>query len=157
MEGFSYLNPRIEELWRKTSKELVTRVNPHTGLALKDDPAVAGIMIWNENDLTGHFGLQFLPDKDVPWHRKLYLKKLKAFAAKTGLKPADLFATWLPGAGKLLLNDMEYDWNHRAAEYLARAGREAAGLFRPHLGRHALLSLAALTAGDVIDSHDLHR
>jgi hypothetical protein len=62
VEGYSYLNPRIEELWRKTSQQLVTRVNPHTGLTLKDDPAVAGIMIWNENDLTGHFGLAFLPD-----------------------------------------------------------------------------------------------
>ncbi len=26
--------------------DLLTRVNPHTGLALKDDPAVAGIMLW---------------------------------------------------------------------------------------------------------------
>ncbi len=153
VEGYSYLNPRIEELWRKTSKELVTRVNPHTGLALKDDPAVAGLMIWNENDLTGHFGLSFLPDKNNPWHRRLYLEREAAFAAGTGLKPADLFATWLPGAGKLLLNDLEYDWNHRAAEYLRGLGVKVP-ICSGHLwGNMPCYSLAALTAGDVIDSH----
>lgn len=153
VEGYSYLNPRIEELWRKTSKELVTRVNPHTGLALKDDPAVAGIMIWNENDLTGHFGLAFLPDKNNPWHRNLYLEKQTAFAARTGLKPADMFATWLPGGGKLLLNDLEYDWNHRAAEHLRGLGVKVP-ICSGHLwGNMPCYSLAALTAGDVIDSH----
>jgi len=35
-EGFSYLNPRIEELWRTTSRELLTRVSPYTGVALKE-------------------------------------------------------------------------------------------------------------------------
>jgi hypothetical protein len=153
VEGYSYLNPRIEELWRKTSKDLVTRVNPHTGLALKDDPAVAGLMIWNENDLTGHFGLAFLPDKNNPWHRQRYLQKQDAFVARTGLKPADLFATWLPGAGKLLLNDLEYDWNHRAAEYLRGLGVKVP-ICSGHLwGNMPCYSLAALNAGDVIDSH----
>ena len=153
VEGYSYLNPRIEELWRKTSQELVTRINPYTGLALKDDPAVAGLMIWNENDLTGHFGLSFLPDKHNPWHRKLYLRKQDAFAARTGLKPADLFATWLPGAGKLFLNDLEYDWNHRAAECLRGLGVKVP-ICSGHLwGNMPCYSLAALTAGDVIDSH----
>ena len=154
VEGFSYLNPRIEELWRKTSKQLVTRVNPYTRLALKDDPAVAGIMLWNENDLTGHFGLTFLADKHTPWHRKLYLEKLNAFAARWGLKPADLGATWLPGAGKLLLNDLEYDWNHRAAEFLRGLGAKSL-ISSGHIwGNMPCYSLAALTAGDVVDSHD---
>jgi hypothetical protein len=153
VEGFSYLNPRIEQLWRSTSHDLLTRVNPHTGLALKDDPAVAGIMLWNENDLTGHFGLTFLADKNTPWHRKLYLEKLQAFAARTGLKPADMGATWLPGAGKLLLNDLEYDWNHRAAEYLRGLGVKSP-ISSGHLwGNMPCYSLPALTAGDVIDSH----
>ena len=152
-EGYSYLNPRIEELWRKTSKQLVTRVNPHTGLALMDDPAVAGIMVWNENDFTAHGGLAFLPDHNNPWHRKLYLQKERAFAARTGFKPAELFATWMPGAGKLLLNDLEYDWNHRAAEYLRGLGVKSP-ICAGHLwGNMPCSSLAALTAGDVIDSH----
>jgi hypothetical protein len=153
VEGYNYLNPRIEELWRKTSKDLLTRVNPHTGLALVDDPAVAGVMVWNENDLTAHFGLRFLPDKNNPWHRKIYVEKLNAFAAKTGWKPGDLFAIWLPGAGKLMLNDLEYDWNHRAAQYLRGLGVKAP-VSSGHLwGNMPCSSLPALTAGDVIDSH----
>jgi hypothetical protein len=120
---------------------------------LQDDPAVAGIMIWNENDLSGHFGLLFLGDKNTPWHRKLYLQKQDAFCARTGLKPSELGATWLPGAGKLFLNDLEYDWNHRAAEYLRGLGVKAA-ISSGHLwGDMPCYSLAALTAGDVIDSH----
>ena len=49
VEGYSYLNPRIEELWRKTSKELVTRINPHTGLALKDDDKARAFALQLEN------------------------------------------------------------------------------------------------------------
>ena len=61
--------------------------------------------------------------------------------------------TWLPGAGKLLLNDMEYDWNHRAAEYLRGLGVKVP-ISSGHLwGGMQCWSLAALTAGDVIDSH----
>jgi hypothetical protein len=152
VEGFSYLNPRLEELWRKTSRDFLTRVNPHTGLALKDDPAVAGIMIWNENDLTNHFGNLFLPDHHTPWHRQLFLDKLGAFAAKTGLKPAELGTTWLPGPSKLLLNDLEYDWNHRAAEYLRQVGVKVP-VSAGHLWSGSVFALPALTAGDVIDSH----
>ncbi len=156
-EGFSYLNPRIEELWRTTSRALLTRLNPHTGLALKDEPAIAGIMIWNENDLTGHFGHRFLGNKATPWHRQKYLAALKAFAAKTGLKEGPLGVTWLPGAGKLLLNDMEYRWNRRAAEFLRALGVRVPICSGHIWGNMALLSLPALKAGDVIDSHGYSR
>ena len=46
---------------------------------MKDDPAVAGLMIWNENDLTGHFDLSFLPD-NKPWHRNARLLLRSVFA-----------------------------------------------------------------------------
>ncbi len=155
-EGFSYLNPRIEELWQTTSRELLTRVNPYTGLALKDEPAMAGVMIWNENDLTGHFGNSFLADKNAPYHRALFLDVLKAFAGKNSLNPAEVEQTWLPGASKLLLNDMEYRWNHRAAEFLRSLGVRSA-ICAGHIWGMSAFSLPALTAGDVIDSHAYSR
>ena len=155
-EGLSYLNPRIEELWQTTSRELLTRVNPYTGLALKDEPSLAGVMIWNENDLTGHFGNIFLADKNTPYHRALFLDVLKAFAAKTGLNPGELEQTWLPGPSKLLLNDMEYRWNHRAAEFLRAVGVKSA-ICSGHIWGMSAFSLPALTAGDVIDSHAYSR
>ncbi len=130
VEGFSYLNPRIEQLWRKTSGDPLSRVNPHTGLALKDDPAVAGIMIWNENDLTGHFGLLFLGGKSTPWHRKLYLQKQDAFCARTGLKPSELDATWLEQddfftwAEEHIVHRNVYTKPTRGANSLAHCDRE---------------------------------
>ncbi len=155
-EGFSYLNPRITQLWQTTSRELLTEVNPYTGLALKDDPDLAGVMLWNENDLTGHFGNRFLANKPTPYHRAIFLQKLHDFAAKTGLKPGPLEQTWLPGDSKLLLNDMEYGWNHQAAEYLRSIGVKCA-ISSGHIWGMSAFSLPALTAGDVIDSHAYSR
>ncbi|HSV72457.1 MAG TPA: hypothetical protein VLH79_01710 [Chthonomonadales bacterium] len=152
-EGFSYLNPRIEERWRQTSRQLLTRVNPLTGLALKDDPAVMGIMVWNENNLTSHFGNLFLADKNVPWHRARFLERLEAFARRTGLDRAELERTWLPGASKLLLNDLEYTWNKAAADYLRSIGVRALVCVSHVWGGGAVYSLPALQAGDVFDCH----
>ena len=131
-------------------------MNPYTGLALKDEPSLAGVMIWNENDLTGHFGNSFLANKNAPWHRVLFLDALKAFAAKTGLNPAETEQTWLPGASKLFLNDLEYRWNHRAAEFLRSIGVKSA-ICSGHIWGMSAFSLPALTAGDVIDSHGYSR
>ncbi len=156
-EGFSYLNPRIAQLWRTTSRELLTRVNPYTGLALKDEPTLAGVMLWNENDLTGHFGNSFLANKPTPYHRTIFLQMLHDFAARTGLEPGPLEQTWLPGASKLLLNDIEYDWNHEAADYLRSIGLRCA-ISSGHIwGNMSAFSLPALTAGDVTDSHAYSR
>ncbi len=155
--GFNYLNPRITTLWQTTSRKLLTTVNPYTGVALKDDPTLAGVMVWNENDLTQHFGNSFLANKPTPYHRKLFLQKLDAFAQKTGLEPASLGQTWLPGDSKLLLNNMEYNWNHEAALYLQALGVKCP-ISAGHIwGNMSALSLPALTAGGVIDSHAYSR
>ncbi len=153
VEGFSYLNPRIKELWRKTSEAFVTRVNPYTGLALKDDPSVVGIMVWNENDLTFHFGNAFLADKNTPWHRAIFLEKLKAFAARTGLSERECETTWLPSPSKLFLNDLEYTWNRGAADFLRSCGVSAPICAGHMWSGPVAFCLPALTAGDVVDNH----
>lgn len=44
MEG----DPEYVAAWKKCAKEILERVNPYTGLAYKDDPAVVCIMQYNE-------------------------------------------------------------------------------------------------------------
>jgi hypothetical protein len=48
---YCYFDRRIIELQKEYSKNLWTHVNPYTGIAYKDDPAVAMMEFANENDL----------------------------------------------------------------------------------------------------------
>ena len=49
--GLLFFNPRLQEIYKGWLRTLFTTKNPHTGLALKDDPAVAIIQIQNEDSL----------------------------------------------------------------------------------------------------------
>ena len=48
---YSNFDPRMIELQKKYSHDLWTHVNPYTGLAYKDDPAIALMEFANENDM----------------------------------------------------------------------------------------------------------
>ncbi len=156
-KGYCYVNQRIQELMQEFNRKLVTTVNPHTGLALKDDPAVMGFLLTNENDLTHHFGNALLADKKVPHHNRLFQARIAEFAARTGLDAGKLGQTWLPGPAKLLLNDMEYRWNMSMIQHLRSLGVRQP-IDTGHMwGGTALFSLPALTAGDMIDVHAYSR
>lgn len=51
MEGLLFLDPKVQEAYRLWTRELYTRTNPYTGLAIKDDPTVAVLQIHNEDSL----------------------------------------------------------------------------------------------------------
>jgi hypothetical protein len=63
VKGFNYLNPRVQELMWEFDRNYLNHVNPYTKLAYKDDAAIMGLLVTNENDVTHHFGNMFLPDK----------------------------------------------------------------------------------------------
>lgn len=48
MKRYPMYNPRLIELQKEYTRELLCHVNPYTGLALKDDPAVMTVQINNE-------------------------------------------------------------------------------------------------------------
>ena len=129
-------------------------MNPYTKLALKDDPALAGVMIWNENSIMGVN--VFRITAKTPWHQSRYFEAIKAFAEKNGLPEATLKAPWTPQA-KLVQNDIEYQWNHRAAEFLRNVGVKVPITADQIWGPMSSSSLPALTAGDVTDSHAYSR
>jgi hypothetical protein len=138
---------------REFNEKLLTTTNPYTGLALKDDPAIMGLLLTNENDLTNHFGNGLLGDKGVPAHNQLFVTAAKAFAAKTGLDVNALQRTWLPGPAKLLLNDMEYRWCHDMIAHLRKLGVRVPIASGHMWGGNAHFSLPALTAGELLDVH----
>jgi len=49
--GALFVNDRYQQAYKTWVHELYTTVNPHTGLAIKDDPAVAIIQVKNEDSL----------------------------------------------------------------------------------------------------------
>lgn len=153
-KGFIYLNKRMQELTKKFNEEFLTRINPYTKLALKDDPAVMGIMITNENDITHHYGNTFLKDKNHPYHQLLFDQEVEKFANKIGLPAYKVRETWKPGASKYLLNDLEARFNKDMIKHLRDLGIRVPITTTSLWGRNtALYSLPALTMGDVVDSH----
>ncbi|MEL7239476.1 MAG: hypothetical protein AAGK78_11500, partial [Planctomycetota bacterium] len=80
VKGFQVINPRMRQLVIERGVELVTRENPYTGLAIKDDPAVMAVLLYNENDITHHFGNMFLSNQGRPVHNKLLEDCADAFA-----------------------------------------------------------------------------
>jgi hypothetical protein len=49
--GLLFLNPKLQEAYKSWIREAYTRVNPHTGLAIRDDPAVAILQVHNEDSM----------------------------------------------------------------------------------------------------------
>lgn len=153
LKGFAYVNVTIQQAMKRFAKAYLTRVNPHTGLAFKDDPAIAAILITNENDITHHFGNALLPDKKVPDHNNLYMREADLFAAKHGLPKEKTWRAWENGPSKIFLNDLERRFDVEMIEHLRALGVKVPIATTNTWGDNPLSSLPALTNGDVIDAH----
>ncbi|MFN4242518.1 MAG: hypothetical protein ACK4PI_04695 [Tepidisphaerales bacterium] len=74
--GLMFFNPDLQEAYRSWTRQLYTTVNPYTGLALKDDPAVAIVQVKNEDSLL------FWTFQDVrPAQRRLIGRQFGQWAA----------------------------------------------------------------------------
>jgi hypothetical protein len=51
LQALLFFHPRVQEVWKAWTREFLTTVNPYTGLALKDDPALCSVEISNEDSL----------------------------------------------------------------------------------------------------------
>lgn len=156
-KGFCYVNSRVQTLMREFNEQFLTHVNPHTSLAYKDDPAVAMILLTNENDLTQHFGNHMLADKNVPHHHELFKAHWRRFAQTSGLPESKVRRTWEPGPSKLFLADLEHRFNRDMIAHLRALGVRAPIVTTSVFGKPSLYCLAPLTTGDVIDLHHYGR
>lgn len=121
-KGFCYYHPHVEELMKEFNARYLGHVNPYTRLAYKDDPAVMGLLVTNENDLTHHFGNLMLGDKGNPVHHKVFMERVKAFCEKTGLPADTTWRTWEHGPSKIYLNHEEHAFNRRILAALGELG-----------------------------------
>ena len=153
LKGYNYINPSIEEKMTAFNTAFLTHTNAYTGLAYKDDPAIMGILITNENDITNHFGNSLLPDKKVDVHSKHYMDKAKEFSRKWKLPEDKVWRSWENGPSKLFLNQLEYDFNARMIKHLRSIGVKVPIATTNYWGNSPISSLPALTAGDMIDIH----
>jgi hypothetical protein len=151
--GFNYINPDIEERMKEFQAAYMQHVNKFTGVANAAEPAIVGILITNENDITNHYGNSFLPNANVPNHSQIFMKAAAEFAVKNDLDADQVWRTWLPGPSKLLLNDIEHTFNRSMIDHLRGLGVKAPIVTTNSWGEMSLSGLPALTDGDMIDVH----
>jgi hypothetical protein len=144
--GYNYVNPDLMKLMKEFQHQYLNHVNYYTRLTYKNDPAVVGVLLTNENDLTVHFGVSFLPGQKNPVHKGLFDRELQAFAKATGL-PGDRLS-WEPGQ----------------AMYFERPEHRSIGMIDDQADGCAITSTSGhdfacsvLSEGDVIDVHSTVR
>jgi hypothetical protein len=153
LRGFNYVNASIQEAMQKFNEAYLGHLNHYTGLRYKDDPAIAAILLTNENDVTHHFGNALLPDKNVPHQDALYMEQAAAFAEKNGLSKDKTWRSWEQGPSQIFLNDLEHKFNVKMIEQLRTLGVKSPIAATDTWGGNPLSSLPSLTDGDIIDAH----
>ncbi|MCQ0090487.1 hypothetical protein FGD77_01585 [Roseovarius sp. M141] len=153
IHGYNYVSGSIRERMLEFQKAYMSHVNPFTGMAYRDDPAIIAVLISNENDLTHHFGNALLPDKNVPAHNALYMAVADAFAARHGLDREQIWRSWEFGAPKIFLNDMEQRFHAAMMEDLRQGGFEGLIATTNSWGNMSIAGLPSLSEGSLIDMH----
>ncbi|MFW6189085.1 MAG: cellulase family glycosylhydrolase [Planctomycetota bacterium] len=154
LKGYSYYNDRIEQLMKEFNQKYLAHRNPYTELAYKDDPAIMGLLVTNENELTTHFGNKMLPDKNNPYHNRIFDRRVRAFCERTGYPYEETWKTWLPGPSKRYLNYEQAQWQSRMTQHL----RQTVGVRAPIVANQfwagmGMADLPALAGSDFIDVH----
>jgi len=153
LAGYNYVNSSIRTIMKEFNDEYLNHQNRFTGLRYKDDPAIAALLITNENDLTNHFGNALLPNQHVPQHTAVYMQEAASFAAKYALPKDKVWRSWEDGPAKLFLNDLERSFDIDMIAYLRNSGVKSPIVTTSTWGMNPLSSLPALTAGDMVDVH----
>jgi hypothetical protein len=151
-KGFCYFNPSLQALMQEFNAAYLSHINAYTHVAYKDEPAIAAMLVTNENDLVAHFGNLMLPDKNDPVHNKMFMARMNEYCARTGASPRQAWRTWEPGPAKLFLADQEHTFNQLMIGHLRRLGAGAL-IVTTNLWSPELYALASLSDGDVIDVH----
>ncbi len=153
LTGYNYVNSSIQAIMRQFDEAYLNHQNRFTGLRYREDPAIAALLITNENDLTNHFGNALLPNQHVPQHTAIYLREAESFAAKYALPKDRVWRSWEDGPAKLFLNDLERRFDIDMIAYLRKLGVKSPIVTTSTWGMNPLSSLPALTTGDVVDAH----
>lgn len=152
-KGFSYVNPRIESLMQDFARRYLGRSNRYTGRRYADDPGVVGVLVTNENDITHHFGNLMNEGAGAPRHRELLRALVEPFAKTHGIPLDAAMQPWAHGPAKVVMNELEARFHLRMRKRLRSLGVRAPVATTSFWGDDPMVSLPALTVGDVIDVH----
>lgn len=153
MQGYLFANPSLQERFSEYANDYLSAKSPYTGLTLKDDPAVVGVLITNENDLSAHFVYSLLPPEQKPWHAGRYLELAQASKAAKGLDTSALLRPWEHGPVRLVLGDIEHRFFETMKDRLRNLGVKAPLVGTNFWGEMPASSLPSLAADDMIDVH----
>jgi len=154
VKGFCQYDPVLQKLMAEFQQKYLTHVNRYTGLAYKDDPAVAFVLVTNENDITHHYGVRAIPRSGHAELNRLFNARLKLFAEKTGLNENEMRLPWTPGPAQMFLNDQEHAFYSTMIAGIRSTGSRALVAAGNMWGDNPLSSIPSLTTGDVIDVHE---
>jgi hypothetical protein len=152
-KGFNYVDSRIEKLMQDFAGRYLTRSNRYTGKTYVQDPAVMGVLVTNENDVSQHFGSLMLPDKGNPVHQRMFEKAVKLASQRMGLPFASASKPYEPGPAKIVLSDLEHAFFRRSIDHLRGLGLKSPVAATSYWGEQNAYCLPSLTAGDIIDVH----
>lgn len=153
LRGFNFINPSIKREMQRVAEAYLTHINRYTGLAYKDDPAIAVVLISNENDLVKHFANRLLPNKPAPRHSATFMAEARAFARRHGFSPGEIWKAWEDGPPKMFLADLEHAFFEDMIAHLRGLGYEGLVATSSFWGGLDMAGLASLSLGDVIDVH----
>lgn len=153
LRGYNYVNASIERAMQRFNEAYLAHRNRYTGVAYRDDPGIAAVLLTNENDVTSHFSNRLLPDKNAPGHSARYLALAEAFASKYQLPKDRTWRSWEQGPSKLFLNDLEHRFDADMIEHLRNTGVKVPIVTTSAWGDEPLSSLPALLSGDIVDVH----
>ncbi len=92
--GIVTMMPELQDLEWNYLRILLEHVNPYTGLAYKDDPALAFIETRNESNLFFHAPLNDLFDNSMPRHAQILREQFGAWVKDRYATEDDLNAAW---------------------------------------------------------------
>ncbi len=152
-KGFCYYNRGLQALMREFNEKYLRHVNRFTGQAYLNEPAVMGLLLTNENDVTHHFGNLMLGDKGNPKHHAVFTADVRDWCQRTGLPYEQTWRTWENGPSKLYLNEVEQRLNRNLLDHLLGLGVKVPVATTNYWGGGGIYTLPALTCGGIIDVH----
>jgi hypothetical protein len=153
-KGFCQYDPGLQKLMVEFEHNYLSHVNHYTGVAYKDDPTVAFVLVTNENDITHHYGVRAMADQNNVALSRLFGDRSRAFAERTGFDESQLKSPWRPGPPQMFLNDQEHAFDLAMFEGIRGTGSKALIAAGNMWGDNPVASISSLTTGDIIDVHE---
>lgn len=143
---YTNFDPRLIELQKKYSHDLWTHVNPYTGIAYKDDPAIVLMEFANENDL-------FTQKVTLEPYRSRLEKRYREWAKQNDIKIEDGQVDFTKTTEPILrfLHDVQREYYNEMRNYLRSIGVKVPMTGSNWSQNTALLS--SLLVNDYTDSH----